>query len=402
VPRITVGVGLLVLLLTLLPSAAEAADWTRPDRITGRDGARLDSLHQLSADGRSVHLIHPYIGGRAMDDRVLYQRSSDGGKRWSRPRTLFSAGRGHREVVANLALAARRDVVAAVWRTVGPNKTTLWIRVSRDGGDSWGSRRALDSIKPKHGLGVPAVSIVSRKIIAVAWTDRSDGRILVRVSRDGGRRFGKADRLGRTGLSIDCDDRVTDGLVGLTASRNRLYAAWSAAADGQCLAGSIKLRGSGNAGRKWGREVTVTDQRTYGWPELDAMGHRVIATVQSPDGIVVARSGDDGRRWRDRTIKARGGRNLSAADVVLLTRGRALITYVDERLRASRLVRTRVLSRLSRNDGASFRSAQEVAASAAKLRVAPNIAAPGGRAVVVVQSGPLKGSDRYIVASRQR
>jgi hypothetical protein len=401
-PRIAVGVGFLVLLLTLLPAAAEAADWTRADRMPGRGGSRLDSLHQLAADGGRIHLIHPHIGTRAMDDRVYYQRSRDGGRRWSKPTAIFSAGRGHREVVANLALDARADVVAAVWRTVGPRQATLWVRMSRDGGDSWGARRALATAGPRRGIGVPAVAVVSRRIIAVAWTDRSDGRIRVRVSRDGGRHFGRPSTLGRTGLSIDCARRVTDGMVGLTASRSRLYAAWSAASDGQCLAGSVRLRGSGNAGRKWGREVTVTDTRTYGWPELDALGHRVIATVQSPDGIVVARSSDDGRTWRERSLGARSGRNLSAADITLLSRGRALIAYVDERLRRSRLVSTRVLARLVPGEGAGFRPAREVAASRRKLRLAPNVVVQNGRAVVVVQSGPLSGSNRDILVSRQR
>lgn len=401
-PRIVVGATLLVLLLTLLPGAAQAGGWTRPDAVAKRGGSRLDSLHQLAADGGRIHLLHPHIGPGAIDDRVLYQRSRDGGRRWSRPTAIFTAGRGHREVVANLALAARADVVAAVWRTVGPRKATLWVRISRDGGTSWGARRALATAGRKRGIGVPAVAIVSRRIIAVAWTDRADGRVRVRVSRDGGRGFGKTTTLGRTGLSIDCARRVTDGLVGLTASRSRLYAAWSAAPDGQCLARSIKLRGSGNAGRKWGREVTVTDARSYGWPELDALGKRVVATVQTPDGIVVARSDDEGRTWRDRRIRARAGRNLSAADVVLLPRGRAMFAYVDERLRRSRLVSTTVLARLSPDDGASLRRARVVAASGRKLRLAPNIVVHGGRALVVVQSGPLSGASRRILATRQR
>jgi hypothetical protein len=79
-----------------------------------------------------------------------------------------------------------------------------------------------------------------------------------------------------------------------------------------------------------------------------------------------------------------------------------MITYVDERLRDSRLVRTRVVTRWSPDDGARFNTAREVASSARKLRLAPNIASRGGRPVVVVQSGPLSGSPRHIVASRLR
>jgi hypothetical protein len=127
----------------------------------------------------------------------------------------------------------------------------------------------------------------------------------------------------------------------------------------------------------------------------------VIATVQAPDGIVVSRSTSDGRRWRSRLLKSRPGRSYGAADVVLLPKGRAMITYVDERLRRSKLIRTRVVARWS-PDGARFTTGREVAASARKLRIAPNIALLGRRPVVVVQSGPMSGSPRHIVASRLR
>jgi hypothetical protein len=402
-PSLAAVAGLLAILLTLLPGAVVAADWTRPERVAGRGGSRLDSLHQLAADGRTLHLVHPRIGRGATDDRVVYQRSVDGGARWSTPRSIFAAGRRHREVVPNLALAAGGGVVAAAWRTSGTDGTSLWVRVSRDGGRSFDERRQLFAAGPKRGIGVPAVAVVSPKVVAVAWTDRRDGRVLVRVSRDGGRRFGQARRLGETGLSIDCRTQVTDGLVGLAASRKRLYAAWSMAPAGQCLASSVVMRSSGNTGRSWERRVTITKQRSYGWPELDALGRRVVATVQSTSGgIILARSGDEGRHWRDRLLRARKGRNLSAADVVLLPKGRAMFSYVDEQLRRSKLVSTRVVSRWSPDDGRRLNPPRVVAAAARKLRLAPNIAAHASRPVIVVQSGPISGSPRHILVSRLR
>jgi hypothetical protein len=389
------------MLLMLLPDGARAADWTRPDRVGGRAGSRLDSLHQLASSGRRLHLVHPRIGRGRRDDRVFYQRSTDG-SRWSPPRAIFSASRRHREVVPNLAIAGSSDVVAAAWRTSGPRGHTLWVRVSRDSGRSFGPAQGLFSTRHRRGIGVPAVAVVSRRVIVVAWTDRSGGRLLIRVSRDGGRDFRRARTLGRSALSIDCRARVTDGLVSLAATGSHVHAAWSVASAGQCLAGRIVMRSSQNGGRTWGREVTVTRRRSYGWPELDALGRRVVATVQSPDGIVMARSAADGRRWRDRVLTARSGRNYSAADIVLLPRGRAMITYVDERLRRSRLVRTRVVARWSPDDGRRFTTAREVAESARKLRLAPNIEVLGRRPIVVVQSGPMSGSPRHIVASRLR
>ena len=96
---------LLALLLTLPPATAVGAGWTTLKRVTDVRGSRLDSLHQLSAERGTFHLVHPDIGPNDADDRVLYQRSDDGGAGWTDPATLFLAAPGRRHVVPNLALA---------------------------------------------------------------------------------------------------------------------------------------------------------------------------------------------------------------------------------------------------------------------------------------------------------
>ena len=84
-----------------------------------------------------------------------------------------------------------------------------------------------------------------------------------------------------------------------------------------------------------------------------------MATVQSTDGgVVLSRSADDGASWDDRLLKAPRGYSFSAADVVLMDGGKAMITYVKERVRRSRLLATEVVSRWSPDDGISLRRAQ--------------------------------------------
>lgn len=395
---------LLALLLALLPGAAHGAGWTTLRRVTDEPGSRLDSLHQLSATRASLHLVHPRLGPGLTDDRVLYQRSDDDGATWSDPSALFEATGSRRSVVPNLALAARGDVVAVAWRVNGPEENALFVRVSRDGGRSFRKREVLFSTRRDDGIGVPAVAVAAGgRVVAVAWTDRANGRIELRTSRDRGATFGKSRVLGRTRLSIDCRQDLTDGLVGLAASDRVIHAAWSESPRRGCQASSIKARTSDDDGRKWSAARTVTDLRSYGWPELDARGATVMATVQSTTGgIIVSRSADGGQSWSDRRLNAPKGRSFSAADVILLSGDKAMIAYVNESVRRSRLISTRVVTRWSPDDGASFRQPKAVTPDARRLRMAPNIAADRKRVAILVQSGPLSGTPRNIFVSRRR
>jgi hypothetical protein len=276
--------------------------------------------------------------------------------------------------------------------------------VSRDGGRTFGKRKQVFSTKREDGIGVPAVAVDPRgRVVVVAWTDRHSRKIRLRTSRDGGRTFGEARTIARTTLSIDCRNRLTDGLVGLTASQRSLHVAWSDAPSRRCQASRIQTRRSGDDGRTWEPTRTITSRRSYGWPELDARGRTLLATVQAPGGdVIVARSGDDGASWADRLIKAPKGSNFSAADVVLLPDRKAMITYVNERVRRARLLATKVVSRWSPDDGTSLRKPRTVAGEAKRLRMAPNIASDGEGISIVLQSGPLSGSPRNVFVSRLR
>ncbi len=396
------GLTLALLALLLLPTLVLSADWTSLSRVSAAGGSRLDSMHQLAADDGTWHLVHPRIGPNTTDDRVVYQSSSNGGVSWSKERTLFSATLSRRHVVPNLALAAKGDTVVVAWRVDGPTENTLFVRVSRDGGQSFGAKDEIFSTSKAHGVGVPAVA-VGNDVVAVAWTNRANGKIKLRTSRDGGRTFKPAKTLGRTSLSIDCKKRRTDGLVGLAINDRSVHVAWSHSPSRQCLAKAIKVRTSLDRGNTWSPRRTITSRRSFGWPELDARGKTVVATVQSPTGgLIVARSGKNGRQWSDRLIRPPKGRSLSAADVSLLPSKKALITYVDERVKNRRLISTKVVSRRSFDDGRTWKAPETVAPRAPLLRMAPNVAATGKKPAIVLQSGQMDGSPRNIFVTRPR
>jgi hypothetical protein len=391
-----------LLALSLLPVSTLASGWTRLGRVSDSAGSRLDSLHQLAASGSSLHLIFPRIGPRTRDDRVVYQRSSDGGRHWTSERTIFRASRAHRTVVPNLALAARGSLVAAVWRVKGPQGHALFARVSRDGGASFGRRLSLFETGNPKGIGVPAVAI-GDGFMAVAWSNRANGQVKLRVSRDGGRSFGSPRTLGSSQLSIDCQRRLTDALVGLAANGRSLHVAWSWAPSRRCVASAIRVRTSLDRGRSWSPQRTITRRETFGWPELDARGKTVVATVQSTSGgLVVASSTRNGRRWTDRLLKAPSGRNFAAADVAILPHRKVWVSYVNERLGKGHPVATKLVARRSTDSGVTYKAPMAVTREQALLRMAPNIAFGSRGLTIVVQSGPLDGSPRNLYAWRRR
>lgn|GEM_PF-2776993 len=396
------GLTAAVLALLLLPTLVLGADWTPLRRVSGNGGSRLDSMHQLAAANGKLFMVYPRIGSGPTDDRVVYLRSGNNGTSWSRERALFASTNKHRHVVPNLAIAARGDIVVVAWRVKGPEEHSLFVRVSRDGGNTFGIRTRIVSTTKDHGVGVPAVAI-GNDVVAVSWTNRASGKVRIRTSRNGGRTFKAAKTLGRTSLSIDCRNKLTDGLVGIAANDKSIHVAWSYAPKRQCLASSIRVRTSIDRGRTWSPLRTITNKRSYGWPELDARGKTVVATVQSPTGgIITARSIRNGRKWDDKLRKAQDGFSFSAADITLLPEGRALMTYVKERIRNDRLISTKVVSRRSPDNGASFKAPKAVTADDKLLRMAPNIANNGKKATIVVQSGQLDGSPRNVFASRLR
>lgn len=391
-----------VLALLLLPTMALGAEWTRLERVTSNGGSRLDSLHQVAAAKDVLHLVHPRIGPKAADDRVVYQRSGDDGRSWSGERAIFKANARYRKVSPNLAIDAYGQLVAVAFRVSGPSGHTLFVRVSRNGGKSFAKRVALFSSSASDGIGVPGV-VASDGLIAVAWTNRANGQIKVRTSRTAGRSFKAARTLGTTKMSIDCQGQVTDGLVGIAANGKSVHVAWSDTARPQCFADDVRVRTSLDRGGSWSPARTITTRDTFGWPELDARGKTVIATVQTTSGsLIVSRSEKNGRNWREKVLQPPAGHIFSAADVTILPGRKVILGYVKERIRNGTLVSTRVVTRRSPDDGNSWNRPKPVTADADLLRMAPNVVANGSRVTVVVQSGQLDGSPRHIYASRLR
>jgi hypothetical protein len=384
-------------------AAIAAGGWTSPERVTARRGSALTALHELASAGGTLHLVHARIGPEGRDDRLVYQRSTDGGDGWSPERTLFASTATMRVLIPNLAVAAHGDLVVVAWRARGPTGSRLFARRSEDGGDSWRPPTVLAMTSAPRGLGVPAVS-VAEDVVLVAWTHRSSGEVRLRRSTDRGASYGSARRLATSGLSITCGgDPIRDALVGLAAVGSTAHLAWSDARDGRCISRRIAVRTSIDGGVTWRAPVTLAATRTFGWPELAARGARLLAAIQAPDGsLVVAHSGDRGSTFRMRRFRPADDHGLGAGDILLPGGRVAWLVYPHLRYSGDDVAASRVRFRASANGGVSFGPPTDVITGGPKLREAPNLGVHGGLPTVVVTSGRLDRSMQDIVAVRAR
>jgi hypothetical protein len=386
----------------LLAAPALAAEWSDPVRVTPTRGSALSSLHELAAGGGRLHLADARLGPKAADDRVVVQRSSTRGATWSKEYAIFRSSSTDRIVIPNLAVAASGDTVVVAWRTRGPRGGSLWVRRSTDGGGAWGPRIRLFASDAQRGIGTPALSIAGDTVVA-AWTDRATGRVLLRRSANGGASFGSARLIGRTHLSIDCQDEVLDGLVGLAAAGRTIHVAWSDAKAGSCLTNRLLVRTSRDAGVTFRNARLASEQRTYGWPELAARRDRLLVGLQRPDGsIVIVRSTDGAQTFTERLLRPPDDRALGAADLLLPGGSTAWIAYADVAYQGNDVRSSRIVFRSSSDAGRTWSKGEAVVGFAPRLREATNIAASGGRPVIVFNSGRTDGKAADIVAVHPR
>ncbi len=210
---------------------------------------------QLAAQGNSLALTY------GLGDAVLFARSDDAGRTWSKPVTVWSGGhlalgmrRGPRVVFAkksilvsatvdqdgkggNLlawrstdggatwsratrindvaisareglhAMAATGDVLFAAWLDDRSGAKELWGARSSDGGATWSANQRIYKAPagPICQCCDPSVAMDSRGNVAIMFRNLIDGHrdMFVAQSSDGGKTFAPVRRLGEQSWKID-------------------------------------------------------------------------------------------------------------------------------------------------------------------------------------------------------
>jgi len=129
---------------------------------------------------------------------LLAWTSADGGETWAWPATLNSADEAAREGLQALAASGQR--VAVAWLDQRDSNTELWAALSEDGGATW-QRDARLYRSPDGSICqccAPSLAFGPHGELAAMWRNSIGGArdLYLALSRDGGRTFAEAAKLG--------------------------------------------------------------------------------------------------------------------------------------------------------------------------------------------------------------
>jgi hypothetical protein len=193
--RFSIAVG--VVLSALLAGQTLAAQWAQPVAMTSSGEAFAGGLVALP---KTSVVVAAY----ADVEKVLVRRSTDSGATWASATELSGNG-------GEPAVSGRGIKVDVVWRQDATSAQVIRYARSADGGASFPTSVALSS---SLGSGwFPKVARGPDHRVAVTWFDNSDylnPTIRVRVSRDGGVSFGRETILA-SGLVSDNGPAVAVG-----------------------------------------------------------------------------------------------------------------------------------------------------------------------------------------------
>jgi len=190
---------------------SEPTGWDDKPTVTA-DPYRPGSVY--TSWGRQRIQVLP--GGVFVFYRVEFSRSRDGGRTWSRPRTIDTPPAGWTENISQilvprrgelLCVFSRRELAANHVVPLPGGRVRFYATRSRDGGRNWsrpallgrGRERALEDAERSTRIRSGATPIFSaatgpKRRAYVAWADVRSGdasRIMLVRSRDGGRSWSR-------------------------------------------------------------------------------------------------------------------------------------------------------------------------------------------------------------------
>lgn len=239
-------------------------------------GARTGSEHPWLAVGRdgTVHAVHwskgfgkpladpppPVPTARRDPNPIFHVRSRDAGRTWTRLEIDPGSQSYHRPPV--VVADPTSDAVYVVWYgsrdpmnyaavREGRDRTDIFVRASRDGGETWGPKRTVnDDAGSDANHVLPGASIAPNGRLDVAWYDfrhsprpgnnplRDTGLqdVYYSFSSNGGRTFGPNlrvnDRTIDRSLGVWSNNVNSAVAVGVASTDDTVYFAWQDTRNG--------------------------------------------------------------------------------------------------------------------------------------------------------------------------
>jgi hypothetical protein len=293
---------------------------------------------------------------------AYYRRSVDSGTTWSTPFRLSRPSVGE---AGAPTIDAYGNSANAVWiesdNILSGLDTVVMHRRSTDGGATWSAAEPLSPTVESAGM--PRIARYG-SLVSVTWTNETNGRIYIRMSKDGGVTWQPRVYIGATSRKLGTR---FEAFPVVAIASGVVYVAYYAGAH------SLRIRRSLSSGATWYGAVTIATNGS-GWdPTIAASGSSVIlgfaATTSTDEWTVIRRSTDKGAHWGS-TVSLSPRTSYPSFSPVLSVRGSRWMA-IYERCTSNSCARSDTFYRSSSNAGASW-SSQMIASQHHRRYEAPS------------------------------
>lgn len=217
--------------------------------------------------------------GKGRDGDVLAWRSNDLGKSWDGPTSVNTDPGSAREGLHGMA-AAPDGAVFCTWLDLRNKRTEIYGALSRDGGETW-EKDILVYRSPDKSVCEcchPSVAFAPDGTLHVMWRNQLKGArdLYLASSKDGGRTFGEARKLGHGTWKLDACPM--DGGAVAAGEGGRVETVWM-------RAGTMFSATPGEAEQKLGPGV-------QGWTAMAPDGPYSVWIEKRPGRLLAVRPGD--------------------------------------------------------------------------------------------------------------
>jgi hypothetical protein len=390
--RSAIALGALLILGGMLtPPTVRAVTWgvVRDVSPSGKAAAWADSTVTFGTDGIAVayrEIVNDVY-------RVFVRRSGDAGLTWKAPQQLSTDAAS---AASWPAIARGGGRTYAVWGEAESPTADARLMYSRTNVDgfNWSAPIAVSAADQPAGL--PAIAANGQGHVAISWTNRSSGKVYVRLSEDGVA-FGPRAAVGSSSNQPFADDGdfLIEALPALAMSAGKVALAFHGSSS------TVRFRRA-VFGEHWQVGQRLSTEALGVWPvELTSNRQTVLVgyttETRQDSWATVRRSVDSGHTWGSPI--AVGNRNdLPSAGPILSVRGQRwrlafaqCVALCDE---------TAGFYRSSSDGGRTWSPKSRATPGAAKYEVPVGVGY-AGRPFMVFLSGGDRPSGRVLVRRGQ-
>lgn len=212
-------------------STDQGASYAKPTEVAALKALSLGMRRgpRIAVAGQSI--VITAIGGEqggGRDGDLFAWRSRDEGKTWHGPSQVSDVTRSAREGLHGMA-ASPTGEICCVWLDLRNKGTQIFGSRSTDGGATW-SKNQLVYKSPDGSVCEcchPSVVYDGRGVLHVMWRNSLGGNrdMFWTASKDGGKTFGEAAKLGRGSWELDACP-MDGGAIAVQGEHGKIATAW--------------------------------------------------------------------------------------------------------------------------------------------------------------------------------